>query len=646
MMLLQANLPLQGSLHATLKGTAQFLETTRSVPAKDVYLGYPHGPKTSSFIPAGAMAVTRTLAFSPATGATLRLPVTTQSMFWRTGDAPVGSVFGPVASIGADAIYYRDADLLVVAGQGTFRREGKEYVLPLGTGSTVQVKENYVRNHLGYFLWDNRRPVWSKPIAGWCSWMAYLQDVRESDMLAAADFMAKNLKAYGYDIVQMDDGFQRTPQSGDEPLKPGERYSDRWTIPNDKFPHGLASLAGSIKAKGLTPGIWVGLYTPLGLKNAKDYVQDKDGKPFRGPWVNWAMNGFEPGADEAYFDTIRTLKRQGWDYFKIDTLRHVLYDNYRRNPAYWTGRGQSMEEAYRNILANIKRIAGSSYVLACWGALPELAGLPDGCRIGEDVDPTVASMRRSAKYIAQFGHLNNVVWRNDPDYMCLRLDPELARAWCSMTALAGGHLMISDKPDDYTPEHVRVMRQVGPPLVTRSLNAQPLPPDPEFFTLNAAKFGEEWAVVSHQAWANLPAKEVPVSRFGLDPAKSYLAFDFWNARFIGTVTGSVPLHSLEEGKCQVVSLRPLLDHPQVLGTDRHIGQGVHELEAVTWRANTLTGRFLGGPGERWRLFVHVPAGYKVEEVGGGVWKQDGEVVEITFAESEAPLGWSIKFKIK
>lgn len=643
-LLFPADLPLKGALHATLRGSVQISESSDSRPAKDVPLGYPHGPKTSSFVPAGATAITRTVRCVASGEASLRLPVTKQSMFWRTGDAPVGSVIGPVADIGADAVYYRDADLLVVASKGAFHREGQDYVLPLSGSAAVEVKEDYVRNHLGYFLWDNRRALWSKPVAGWCSWMAYLQDVREADMLEAADFVAKNLKAYGYDIVQMDDGFQRTPQSGNEPIKPGERYSERWTIPNDKFPHGLGSLASAIKAKGLTPGIWVGLYTPLGLSHAEDYVQGPDGKPLRGPWVNWAMNGLRPGADEAYFDTIRTLKGQGWDYFKIDTLRHVLYDNYRLNPAYWTARKESMEAAYRNIVGTIKRIAGNSYVLACWGTLPELAGLPDGCRIGEDVDPTVASMRRSAKYIAQFNHLNNVVWRNDPDYMCLRLDPELARAWTAMTALAGGHLMISDKPSDYTPEHIRIMRQVGPPLVSRTVNAQPLTPDPEFFTLNAAKFGEEWAVVSHQAWADLPAKDVPVSRFGLDPAKRYLAFDFWNAKPLGLVQGTLPLHALTEGHCQVVSLRPLLDRPQVLGTDRHIGQGVHELEAVTWRNRQLSGRFLGGPGETWRMFIHFPKGFMPSVVQGATIKSiEGEVLELAFEPSDKPQPWTIRF---
>lgn len=628
-------LPLTPVLHATLQGTYEVRET--SVPAQDVFLGYPHGPKTSGYVALGARAETRTFLLE---GDTLRLPIK-DAILLRTGaDAPVGSVFGPVRSLGADAVYYRNLDTLVVTKRGEFRRGSREIALSLGGAATVEVKPDYVRTHLGYALWDKRR-VWTKPVAGWCSWMAYLQDVREEDVLGAADFLEKNLKAYGYDVVQIDDGYQRSMQDGKAPLKPGERYSDRWTIANEKFPHDLSSVAHAIRAKGLVPGIWVGLYTPLGLSHKDDYVKDKDGQPLRGPWVNWAMNGLTPGADEAYFDTIRELKRQGWDYFKIDTLRHVLYDNYRVNPSYWAGRSERMEDAYRRIMAEIKRIAGRSYVLACWGSLPELAGLPDGCRIGEDVGPDLASMRKAAKYIAQFQHLNDVVWRNDPDYMCLRLDVEKARAWASFVSLAGGHLMVSDKPADYTPEHIRIMRQVAPPLVTKPLNAQPLPPDPEFFSLNASKFGEEWAVVSHQAWTPLAAKKVALAKFGL--TGPCLAFDFWRSEFLGIVDGEVPLRALNEGECQVLGLRPVQDHPQVLGTDRHVSQGAHELEAVTWKGSVLSGRFRGGPGENWKLFVHVPAGYGVRSVNGASFIQKGPVLELAFAPGEAAKTWSVSF---
>ena len=620
-------------------------EVDTTIGGASVILGYPHGPKTSEFVPVGRRAFTREFRFAgDLKKFRLRIPYTPDAILTNTTrQSVIGSTFGDVTDLVANSVYFRDADCLVTI-EGSIKRDGNFFVLEASSKSPIVAKTDYVQNHLGYFLWDSGRPVWQPPVVGWCSWAAFYQDITESDMKSASDFIAKNLLPYGYNIVQMDDGFQRTPQSGALKLKTGEHYSEYWTKPNDKFPSGLESLATYIKSKGITPGIWVGLYTPLGLTNSKDYVTDAESKPYKGPWVNYAINGLRPGADEAYFETFRVLKKQGWNYFKIDTLRHVLYDNYRMNPFYWKFNEQSMEEAFRAVVAGAKKQVGGSYVLACWGAMPELAGIPNGARIGEDVGPDLASMRRSAKYIAQFHHLNNIVWRNDPDYMCLRLEPELARSWASMTSLAGGHLMISDKPDAYTPEHINIMRRVSPTVFSKPVNVAQEAPDPEFFTLHNRKFGESWTVVSHHAWKALPAKSLPLAQMGVVRGK-YHAFDFWNQKYLGVVDSKVNFDALAEGHCQVVSLRPILDRPQVLGTERHISQGAFELEAVKWEIETLSGTYKVGPGQRWRLSIFVPKGYSVLKVDtkGVEMKQDGQILTLTMPLSGSSVKWSVTF---
>lgn len=466
-------------------------------------------------------------------------------------------------------------------------------------------------------------------------------------MKEATDFLNQNLLAYGYNIAQMDDGYQRTPQSGDLVLKPGEKYSEYWTKPNEKFPSGLANLAAYIKSKGVIPGIWVGYYTPLGLKNDRDYIRDDNSKPFRGPWVNYAMDGQSPGADEAYFETIREMKKQGWNYFKIDTLRHVLYDNYRKNPFFFKFREESMEESFRAIMNGVRREAGGSYVLACWGTMPELAGLANGARIGEDVGPDFDSMRRSAKYIAQFHHLNNVVWRNDPDYMCLRLDPEVARSWASFVSLAGGHLMVSDKPSDYKAAHLDIMKRVSPTVFSRPTNVKQEKPDPEFFTLHCKKFDEEWTVVSHHGWPAVHGKQTSFEELGL-PKGKYHVYDFWKQTYRGIVDTKVSWDPLAGGQCQVLALRPVQDHPQVLGTERHISQGAYDLDAVKWDSAkmNLSGQYRIGPGQRWHLTIFVPKGYAMAsvDVKGIESKVEGSILTLTMPLGNGPSRWSVTFK--
>ncbi len=632
-----------------IKGSPSLpVEADSSTPGQSVYLGYPHGPKTSEYVPDGRMAFTKVYKFSgDVSKLRLRIPFTPDAMLCKTDEPGViSSTFGNPTNVVANAVYYRDADTLVSV-DGEVRLEGNFMVLHLRRGSTVTAKTDYVTNHLGYFLWDPARGVYQQPVVGWCSWAAYGQGVSETNMKEATDFVAKNLLPYGYNIVQMDDGYQRTPQSGAMTLRPNERYSEYWTKPNEKFGSGLASLATYIKGKGITPGIWVGLYTPLGLHNSKDYIVDTESKPYKGPWVNYAMDGLKPGADEAYFETIRDLKKQGWNYFKIDTLRHVLYDNYRKNPFYFKFNEENMEESFRAVFSGVRNAAGGSYVLACWGTMPELAGLPMGARIGEDVGPDIASMRRSAKYIAQFHHLNNIVWRNDPDYMCLRLDPEVAKSWASMVSLAGGQLMVSDKPNDYTSPHLEIMKRVSPTVFSRPMNVKQEQPDPEFFTMHCNKGDENWTVVSHHAWAPMKAKEVSLHQVGLEKGK-YLAFDFWDHQFLGVVDSRVPFRGLAEGHCQVVGLRPLLDRPQLLGTDRHISQGAYDIDAMKWDAAklSLSGTYRVGPGQRWKISIYVPKGYVFgsSDVKGIDTSMTGQVLTLVMPMGNGASRWSVTFK--
>jgi alpha-galactosidase len=632
-----------------------------STPAEPVYLGYPHGPKTAEFVPEGRKANTRLFRLMGPFDAI----VTASSEAFACNDrphTPLGSAYGNPSSLLDNAVYDRKGDWLLTVddpladiepmGRGRFR-------LRVARKDTcvIRLREHYYRDHLGYFLWQPGRPVWPAPVAGWCSWMAHLQDVTEANVMSAARFFSQNLKQYGYSVIQIDDGYQRVSQFPAGDVGVHEPFSDYWAIPNSKFPSGMKKLAADITDLGLTPGIWIGDYLPLGLNHADGYVTDPDGKPHKGPWVGYAMNGFDEAArNEAYIETVRKLRADGWRYFKIDTLRHILYDSYRKVPDYWRQKGESMEQAYRKILAETKRAAGpDSYLLACWGTIPELAGIPDGARIGEDVGPDVASMRRSAKYIAQFQYLNNVVWRNDPDYMCLRVPIPQAQAWVTLTALAGGHVMVSDPVIDYDPARVDLLRRVGPPMVTRPTSVVPHEPDPEFVTLSAAKGEDSWLVAGRFAWSKRPALSLSAQKLGLNPRDRYLAFDFWKEQFLGTAEGACSFEEMPEGSCQVICYRRLLDHPQLLGTNRHIGQGVVELDDVKWADGALAGVFHRGRGRRWCVYLYAGPGWQYQAVEGegidsevtahpyrtraGTTVDQGTVVKLTFPEGDTPMKW-------
>jgi alpha-galactosidase len=623
-------------------------------PAEAVPLGYPHGPKTGDWVPEGTKKTTLEIRFSVKT-------IDLHGMVAGSGEempcsdnpnSPMISSVGGAASGLENAVYDRTGDWLL-AGDAAAQvaRTPEGYRLEVrGSKAQIAFKPDYYRNHLGYFLWDNKRPLWPSPIAGWCSWAAYGQDVNEENVVKAADFFSRNLKSYGYDVIQIDDGFQRVLQFPTEHDKVDEPFSDYWTKPNSKFPSGMDGLAKEIGSRGLIPGVWLGIYLPLGLKHEDAYVTDKDGKPHKGPWVGYSMDPYDDAAvAEAYTAALKEFKRQGWRYFKVDTLRHMLYDSYRQTPDFWAARHTDSSHAFRTLFTKIRQALGpTDYLLACWGTLPEIAGLPDGCRIGEDVGPDLSSLQKVVKYNTQFHYLNNVVWRNDPDYMCFRLPIENCQTWATLNAFAGGQMMVSDPIETYERERLDILRQVGPPLMVKPGNVTALGPYQEWFVMPVSKAGEDWTVVARlwpgdQSTNSMMPEEVrTLASLGLEEGKKYLAYDFWNSRPLGIVDGSIKFHFLSRGQCQVIAFRPLRDVPQVYGDDRHIGQGVHELQSVVWGNGRLAGRFRSGPGRVWHLYLHVPAAWRFETANVPAKELSNDVVELSF-EGDGWKNWQAKF---
>ncbi len=74
---------------------------------------------------------------------------------------------------------------------------------------------------------------------------------------------------------------------------------------------------------------------------------------------------------------------------------------------------------------------------------------------------------------------------------------------------------------------------------------------------------------------------VNFAKVGLDPAREYLVFDFWKQKFLGKVRGEYSLE-LPPHASAVLALRPAEDHPQLVGTDRHITMGAVELKDEKW----------------------------------------------------------------
>jgi len=183
-------------------------------------------------------------------------------------------------------------------------------------------------------------------------------------------------------------------------------------------------------------------------------------------------------------------------------------------------------------------------------------------------------------------------------------------------------------------------------MILKPVNVAQLGPDPSFIKLAAEKGGEHWTVVTHFGWGAQPARKWDASAFGLESSSEYLAFDFWKSRFLGVGHGAFAFDALEDGESQTVSFRPVAGHPQVLGTDRHIGQGVYELSGVKWDGSSLSGSMERGKGARWSLFLYVPPGWEAIGLPSDAevsHPQEG-VLQVKFGEGASAVKWKVGFR--
>jgi hypothetical protein len=120
-----------------------------------------------------------------------------------------------------------------------------------------------------------------------------------------------------------------------------------------------------------------------------------------------------------------------------------------------------------------------------------------------------------------------------------------------------------------------------------------------------------WCVFGRFATVPLAASNLYLADLALDPTLTYLAFDFWTQTFLGPVQGRIPCRDLPLGHCQVVSLVAASDHPQLIGSSRHISMDAVSVTRHRWipGQKELELAFATVPKTRETYWVHVPQGW-------------------------------------
>jgi len=531
-----------------------------------------------------------------------------------------------------------------------FEAEGGEIVL--------RFRPRFYQVHRGLEFFEPwTYKIWPHPVAGWISWFAFLDKVTERDIVETADTLSTVLLPFGYEYLQIDDGYQR-----------GEGLPELWLEANAKFPRGLGFLPRYIKSKGLKPGIWTNVafkQADFAASHPDWFVTDVAGRPARGSWIEFSLDASKAEAVDAVVRPVyRGLREMGWEYYKVDALRHLRYEGYNAHAGHFERTKRSLVAAYRSYVEAIRQEIGRNFfLLGCWGIRPELIGLLDGCRIGTD--------GFSYAGLAQFNSWNNVVWRNDPDHIELNEDRYKSTL---VTSLTGSILLLTDKPELYRTEAVEPARRAAPVLWTRPgqiFDVDPsrsgelgrvgaevsgsgsrvfdagLQPTCDLFLLEIARPFEDWMVLGRTGES---VREIRFADLGLNPGKEYFVFEFWTRKLLGSFTGSFAPGPLDPVfRSQALAIRERQPHPQVIATSRHVTCGGVDLADVRWADRRLSGRSFVIAGDPYDIYMTVPEGYRLDKFdcpGATVLetKNEGLMVRVKLLPGESgTVDWSAEF---
>jgi hypothetical protein len=332
------------------------------------------------------------------------------------------------------------------------------------------VQTDFYKKSLGIkFFRPVDKTTFPLPPSGWCSWYYYYQEIDENEIKRNAKWIADNLKDFGAQYVQIDDGWQGTGR--------GLGENRDWTTIDKRFPGGMPALAAYIKSLGLKPGIWL---APHGQSNKTVvdanpgvFMFANDGTSASKTWEgNYLVDPSVAETQKYLTGLFRTLRGWGYEYFKIDG-QPIVVREFRNKKEFMKNGADDADLLYRETLASIRAgIGDDSYLLGCWVVPLEGIGLMNGSRVGADVLPNWDGFKFALRATMEYYFLHNIAWYNDPDVMIARspLPLEQARAWATLQGLTGQAVLMSDRLSDLSHDRVELIKRVYPAVDIRPLD--------------------------------------------------------------------------------------------------------------------------------------------------------------------------------
>lgn len=529
----------------------------------------------------------------------------------RTAAASLGRVIqmgsGPADSTLNDALFDRDTDTalrfagasvgIVTCAPGRFTVRLTADIAAAGRAAVSVHAERgfYRRRYVPYYRPIDRRRCPSPP-TGWMSWNVYFDTAGAAENLAEARIGAEHLRPFGLEFWSIESW-----QENSDRLPVRDFHNLNLRAHPGQFPEGMAKLAEDIRALGFRPGIWT---VPFGTGNQAFYEAHKDwflhdsgGKPM----ANWCGRYLlDPTVPEAidHMRHMHAVMRRDWGYvfFKVDGMSG-------RSPGYSAHfyERDEVKAAFRNPCPNpfercveaIREGMGEDAVfLACQGHYsgPE-AAQADASRIGGDIvspnrPSTWENILSQARATVNQLFVHTIVLYSDPDTLLVGTyhGLEQARVTATVVALPGQMMFAGDKLAELPASRMRLLQQSLPVCDVHPMDLFPRFDLPPVWNLKVRRAFGTWDVTALFNWSDADAEVgVTLAELGLAETGAYLAYEFWEGRFLGRIGRDVALTVPARG-VRLLVIHPDLGHPQVVSTDRHLTQGATSLEDMRWDA--------------------------------------------------------------
>jgi hypothetical protein len=575
-----------------------------------------------------------------------------------------------------------------------------EVSIPVPGNSMIRLIPDYFTRVLGvpsYAPFEDS--YFSRAPMVWDSWSSYYEDVREDDVVRNADWIAANLKAYGYEYVQLDDGYDRGPK--------GEHY---WigTWNQQKFPHGPKWLTDRIKSKGLRAGVWLvpSAYAGAVEQHPDWYLRYKKNGAIILDYDTPTLDSTNPEVLDFLKKEFTTLDDWGFEYYKFDGEHDFL--KYVPGVDLDKIADENVDPivAYRNRLKLIRETIGPHrFIEGCPAGTPlDGIGYFNSAFTGEDPYNSWQGMYSVFSSINANAFLNHLVLyvmpgesdveppmsfaeatkRRPPSVVEAernREEPlkgfgmtlEEARTVVSHVALSGVVYSLDSVLPELPEERVKLLKMTLPtmPIFPIDLFSRgtdmPMwnifkhttPDDyihnyPEIIDLKVNAPSGVYDVAALTNWrSGTTTRSLGFAdKLGLNAQSSYVVFDFWAQKLLGVFKSKMDV-TVEPHDTRVLLIHPLLARPQLVGTSRHIS-GAYSIKSVAWEGakNRLHGTSDSVPGDDYTLWFHVPQGITVAQVhaASGARREvpvrhelTGNSLRVTFAGQPEIVDWEVLF---